>query len=479
MTIDLYDSNGSLITKIDKVLTCQTEKNLDGVNTLNFEVLIDDALKNVKDDKSYFVEFNNDTFDVISISRSLSGGLFKIKFQCEHISYRLSNISKKSFYMKAQVKDILSKILENTDFKAGFVDIDIEYKFSVKSESTIKSILLTLASELKCDIEFKGIYVSLFLHKGSSRPLEIIDNNVVSISKTVKKGTDEPSYSLTLRDVSNLILGDELHLKFEKLGIDENVRLLGIKAKPFVSKNYDLTVGSAEQTIEEDLVSMKGEAVIKEKSTYGVKISEVTGLTIEREDKKGKVIMNADEFKMQTADSAGVYSNALFFDPQEGEYKFKGNVNVKGGSINVNDKFIVDPDGTVYIKGESTIYGGKYYAQSSSTLEGYSQMTPTGYEVYNNKEDLKLRLGYTAGDEDYPFLQLGSGTGKFADFGLVKKFTDGLWIGNSAVENASGQFAAMKGYNGIFFRFSDNTAYVVKDTIMENIYTGEAIAKFG
>ena len=478
MSIDLYESTGGLIKRIDKVLSCQSEKNLDGVNTLTFEVLID-GLVAIKDDRNYFVEFSNDTYDVVSIARSLSSGLFKMKFQCEHVSYRLTNISKKSFYMRSSVRNILTKILENTDFKAGFVDIDIEHKFSVKSESTIKSILLTLATELECDIEFQGFYVSMYLHKGSSKPKDVIDRNVVSISKTMKKGTTEPTYSLTLRDVTNLNLGDELHLKFDRLGIDENVRLLGIKSKPFTSKNYELTVGAAEETIEEDLVSMKSESVIKEKATYGVKISEVTGLTIERDDKKGRVIMNADEFKMQTADSAGVYSDSLYFDPQEGEYKFKGNVNVKGGSINVNDKFVVDPDGTVYIKGESTIYGGKYYASSNKETEGYSQMTPTGFEVYNSKEDLKLRLGYTTGDEDYPFLQLGSGSGKFEDFGLVKKFTDGLWIGNSAVENASGTFVAMKGYNGIFFRFSDNTAYVVKDTRMENLYTGEAIAKFG
>ena len=93
--------------------------------------------------------------------------------------------------------------------------------------------------------------------------------------------------------------------------------------------------------------------------------------------------------------------------------------------------------------------------------------------------DVKLRFGYTTDDEDYPFIQLGSGSGASADYGLVKKFSDGLWIGNSEPEDESGDFAAKTGYNGIFFRFSDNTAYIVNGKTMKNIYTGAAIAKFG
>ena len=189
--------------------------------------------------------------------------------------------------------------------------------------------------------------------------------------------------------------------------------------------------------------------------------------------------MNADEFRMQGLDASGNLEDKLYFDPQSGGYKFKGSIEVKDGSININDKFVVDENGNAYLSGDSTIYGGKYYAGLPGSDEGYSQMTANGYDVYNSGGELKLKLGYTTEDEDYPFLQLGSGSGTSKDFGLVKKFSDGLWIGNSIPADDQGTFTPSAGYNGIFFKFEDNTAYVVKDTNMKNIYTGSAIAKFG
>ena len=100
--------------------------------------------------------------------------------------------------------------------------------------------------------------------------MSLIDKNVVSISKTEKVGSNVPSYSITVRPTTNLVVGDELHLKFDRLGIDENVRLLGITSKPFISKDYDLEVGVAQSTIEADL-SLKQDSIENNKSYYGVK----------------------------------------------------------------------------------------------------------------------------------------------------------------------------------------------------------------
>ena len=160
-------------------------------------------------------------------------------------------------------------------------------------------------------------------------------------------------------------------------------------------------------------------------------------------------------------------------------YKFVGNVTIDGGKIDIGGNFKVDEYGNVYMSGDSTIYGGRYYAGTPESIDGYSEMTSRGFDVFNSSGELKLRFGYTTSGEDYPFIQLGSGSGKDADYGLVKKFTDGLWIGNSDPANESGEFRAKQGYNGIFFKFSDNTAYIVRNTTQKNIYTGASIAKFG
>ena len=125
------------------------------------------------------------------------------------------------------------------------------------------------------------------------------------------------------------------------------------------------------------------------------------------------------------------------------------------------------------------IIGGKIYAGNIDEPDGYTVMTETGLEVHNSEGDVKIRLGYTSDGYDFPFVELGSGSGNSASKGLVKKFTDGLWVGNSAAAEANGTFSPTANYNGMFFSFVTGKAYVVQGQNMQNIYTGEAIARFG
>ena len=471
--------NGQLLAEVNKVFTCDTNVTLAGVKTLSFDTLLTDELVRNVGDVDLTIDFDGEFYDVTSIERSLSKGLYKIKFSCEHVSYRLNDFSKGTFAETGTPRQLLAKLLKDTGFQVGIVDSQEVSSFTVEEESTVRSLVLKLADKLNMDVSFDYFTVSLYRHKGRTTPIELIDDNVVSISKTVRSTRNKPSYSITIRNSKEITVGDEIHLKFTKLGIDENVRLVGIKAKPFTSKNIDIEVGESEKTLEADLVRIESDSITKDKSYFGVKISSETGLTIERDDGAGKVIMNSEEFRMQALDSEGKLEDKIYFDPTTGEYKFKGSLDIDSGSININNKFIVDEFGNAYMSGEATIYGGKYYAGLPGGQEGFSEMTSNGFDVYNADGDLKLKLGYTTEDEDFPFIQLGSGSGSTKDYGLVKKFSDGLWIGNSIAAEDYGNFEAKEGYNGLFFRFEDNTAFVVKDTNMKSIYTGLAIAKFG
>ena len=120
----------------------------------------------------------------------------------------------------------------------------------------------------------------------------------------------------------------------------------------------------------------------------------------------------------------------------------------------------------IYV-GESTIYGGKYYAGSVDESDGFSQMTSSGFEVFNSTNDIKLRLGYTTEGEDFPLFNLVWYRSLLT---LTCKFTDGLWIGNSEPADESGNFTPMIGYNGIFLDLAI-TPPCSKDTEMKNIYT--------
>lgn len=126
------------------------------------------------------------------------------------------------------------------------------------------------------------------------------------------------------------------------------------------------------------------------------------------------------------------------------------------------------------------IVGGTIYAGTPDNMLGYLKMVNDGLEVYNKDGLMKARIGYTSSDLDYPYVQLGSGRENDANSrGIIKKFVDGLWIGNGIAIDARGYFSPQDGYNGIFVKFSDGKTYVVNGTSMMNIYTGDAIARFG
>ena len=90
----------------------------------------------------------------------------------------------------------------------------------------------------------------------------------------------------------------------------------------------------------------------------------------------------------------------------------------------------------------------------------------------------KTRIGSMRGSDqiDYPYLLMGNLDS--GDVGLMKKFKNGMWYGNSVPKDATGDFSGMTGASGVFINTNENKAYVVAGTEMQNIYTGEAIARF-
>lgn len=125
------------------------------------------------------------------------------------------------------------------------------------------------------------------------------------------------------------------------------------------------------------------------------------------------------------------------------------------------------------------IYGGTIYSGDPSDSQGYIQMTPQGLDVYNPSGLLKAQLGYTSGQFDYPFLQLGAGSDAPGSKGMIKKFRNGLWIGNNVQENADGRFSPQTGCHGIFCDFEAGEVYVVNDTDAVEIFIGQTVARFG
>ena len=151
---------------------------------------------------------------------------------------------------------------------------------------------------------------------------------------------------------------------------------------------------------------------------------------------------------------------------------------MKGGTLNINDNFIVDELGNLTSYGDARIYGAKIYALANGEIGGWTAMAVDGFSIYNKYGEELVKIGYPTEENDYPYITLKSNQ-RESTSGLMKRFDDGLWYGNDAPKNDFGIFTAKPSYQGIFVSFSEGKTYVVSGENMKNIYTGEAIARFG
>lgn len=101
-----------------------------------------------------------------------------------------------------------------------------------------------------------------------------------------------------------------------------------------------------------------------------------------------------------------------------------------------------------------TIYGARITAGTSS--DGYVELSSTGMNFCSNRGGALIGMGYYAGNYNYPFITLGQGVDEWGtNRGMIKKFTNGLWIGDSDSISSS----TVGSGTGIFINFSNNKIY--------------------
>lgn len=108
------------------------------------------------------------------------------------------------------------------------------------------------------------------------------------------------------------------------------------------------------------------------------------------------------------------------------------------------------------------ISGGEIYATVMYAGDGdtcYCKMGPSGFEVHTVFDDNSLfKLGYYTGEKwQMPYLTIGHGDDGGIEKGMVKKFTRGIWIGDS---DDLEEETPTNG-TGIFIDFYDNKIYKV------------------
>lgn len=106
------------------------------------------------------------------------------------------------------------------------------------------------------------------------------------------------------------------------------------------------------------------------------------------------------------------------------------------------------------------IYGGRLIARNDSS-DGYTEMTGTGLNIHSSAWGKAIiGLGYLPNHYNEPYITLGRGVDTYGtDTGLIKKYSGGIWIGDTDDINGTGSMPASG--TGLFVNFTQNRIYKV------------------
>jgi len=112
--------------------------------------------------------------------------------------------------------------------------------------------------------------------------------------------------------------------------------IISMNYNPILKRSVTVEISNAIDDITTWTAKVNAKNVKQGQSIYGTKIDNINGITVERDDKLARSIFNADMFKMQKGNGAGVYTDSLYFDPILEKYIFVGELiasTITGGTI--------------------------------------------------------------------------------------------------------------------------------------------------
>lgn len=107
-------------------------------------------------------------------------------------------------------------------------------------------------------------------------------------------------------------------------------------------------------------------------SYFGTRITRRNGLEIVKTDgetEKSRVVLNSDLMAFYNDDG----TEALYFDANAGKFRFAGDVTITGGTMNINNNFVVDAQGNLSINGNINLSGGTITWGGNKPSSGISE----------------------------------------------------------------------------------------------------------
>lgn len=328
---------------VESVLSCSKVEIINSENTLSFEMPLTDDNKDWINDTNC-IGLDGDYFDIAKYKKGQAeDGNLTVSVECEHISYRLNkpDYDEEYFTQTGTPTEILTAILNGTDFTVGTVEFTDSITYSAQEKKSRRGLLVQFAEYLGGELSFSGFSVSILVHRGSITAKDLMqDKNITVISKEVDKtklddsGNPTVAYECELIHPMDLALGDVVALDYDKLDINVSLRIVSINTNPYNKYEVSFSVSNTIPTVEDAAYDIATSTVSKNAVYNGCRIGPDNGFEAVLSDNMARAFFNATAFKMQKGDGTGNnWVDVLYFDPTEQTYKFVGKIVIEDGSI--------------------------------------------------------------------------------------------------------------------------------------------------
>jgi hypothetical protein len=499
-------------TVVPRVLTAERTLRLTGENTLSFTTLMREIEAELVTVGSA-AQVEGEYFDVVSVTKEqASDGWRKVAVECEHVGYRLNDISVDCFTFIAAPSDMLAEILSGSGFAVGTTVNGAAQTFSLQEATSKRGLISAYARYIDAEVVYDNFSVSLVARVGRQTAAKLKSGRDILVLKEVS-GADGVSYDCEVLHPESFNLGDNVTVEYPSMGIAADLRVVGITRNPYDPARVSVEISGSPNTLESDIFRIQTDMVAKSKTYYGVRVSAERGFEVTRSDGFSKATFNSDVFEMSSLVN-GVMTPAIYFDAAERRYKIAGIVDVDGSIIsnaitadiaNISNAVMEHADVGSLVADEITTMTAEIVALVAERIDVsglvaeeieanaaeiadavIAQLTAESAGIADLAVD-ELNTNYGGGKDDYihihdeeiefksgeytkarfafaeiggtkiPALILGAGDGAGGSRGMLYKHTAGLRIGYITGSGGSGENFADFGEDGVTLQSGGGT----------------------
>ena len=243
-SLNIY-SGSVLQCSFPRVLSASLSDKLSGERTLEFSVL---ASWSQSLSVGMTAELDGQYYNIVRISKQITGGFPVTTAQCEHISYILNDevYNLVTFVFEGTPTAGLTELLSGTPFSVGTVEATerVEAAFTDQSPLSRRNALMRFIDACGCEVEYDGYVIHLRKHRGSTVRKPLMDGeNVTNLSVTIDGRENTAAYEISLFKMADLQAGDEVNITYTPMGIQADTRIVSIQYNPFYRYTVRVEVG--------------------------------------------------------------------------------------------------------------------------------------------------------------------------------------------------------------------------------------------